>query len=227
MSRQRASEDRQRIKRRRLVYLSALIIVSAALSVFYIVRPEPFFERPQILFDSAWKLDLAGHYLFGILVAFGLFLLFRMVITRTWLKHLFIVLAHAGIMAWFEKAEFGFDELIQPWFPALDKLQKGNTDTILDLVAADAGLLTAYISRWLYASIFPSEALKEYLFHLAELHSTARKEAKQLALEYRKQKKEEASARRKKLLAKISGSGQNLPNGSKAGKTPNRQKPRP
>jgi len=227
MSRQRASEDRQRIKRRRLVYLSALIIVSAALSVFYIVRPEPFFERPQILFDSAWKLDLAGHYLFGILVAFGLFLLFRMVITRTWLKHLFIVLAHAGIMAWFEKAEFGFDELIQPWFPALDKLQKGNTDTMLDLVAAAAGLLTAYISRWLYASIFPSEALKEYLFHLAELHSTARKEARQLALEYRKQRKEEAKTRRGEILGKIKASGPRLSSGLRAVQIPGRPKKRP
>src|SRR3989344_5533050 len=227
MPRPRASEDWQRIKRRRLVYLAALVILSAVLAGFYIARPERFFNRPQELFDSAWKIDLVGHYLAGILVAFGLFIVLRFVVARRLLWHLILILTRAGLMAWFEKAEFGFDELIQPWFPQLDKAQKGEIDTMLDLAAADSGLLTAYISRWLYASIFPSEALKEYLFHLAELHSTARKEAKQLALEYRKQKKEEASARRKKLLAKISGSGQNLPNGSKAGKTPNRQKPRP
>ena len=227
MPRPRASEDWQRIKRRRLVYLAALVILSAVLAGFYIARPERFFNRPQELFDSAWKIDLVGHYLAGILVAFGLFIVLRFVVARRWLRHLILILTHAGLMAWFEKAEFGFDELIQPWFPQLDKAQKGEIDTMLDLAAADSGLLTAYISRWLYASIFPSEALKEYLFHLAELHSTARKEARQLALEYRKQRKEEAKTRRGEILGKIKASGPRLSSGLRAVQIPGRPKKRP
>src|SRR3989344_1585475 len=220
MSRQRASEDRQRIKRRRLVYLSALVILSAVLAGFYIARPEQFFKRPQELFDSTWKIDLVGHYLAGVLVAFGLFLALRFVVTRRWLWHLILILTHAGLMAWFEKGEFGFDELIQPLFPFLDKTQKGNTDTMLDIVAADAGLLTAYISRWLYASIFPSEALKEYLFHLAELSAWTSIFSKQLSVEYHGQRKKEANARRQRFFNKIRASKLHLPGGSKAGRTP-------
>lgn len=219
--------DRARIRKRIRAFLLTLAILGFVFASFYLIRPESVFNRPQELFDSAWKLDLLGHYLAGILVAFWLFFVLRFVIVRRWLWHLILILSHAGIMAWFEKGEFGFDWLIQPWFPHLDKLQKGEIDTMLDLVAADTGLLTAYFLRWLYGSIFPSEALKEYMFHLAELSLRARKEARQLALEYRRHRKEKLMSRLKAGRKKLKIPTLGLSSGSKAGEIPNRPKPRP
>lgn len=154
-----------------------------------------------------------------------------MVITRIWLKHLLIVLAHTGVMAWFEKAEFGYDELIQPWFPQWDKTQKGNYDTMYDLLVADPGLLTAYALRgawnFVYALAMPGNAKREYLAHLAELSSWTRAQSKELAVEYRRHRKEERRIRRGEILRKIRASRPRLSGDLRAVRIPGRQKKQP
>jgi len=110
-----------------------------------------------------------------------------------------------GWGAIFEIVEFFFDLLRPRFFPWLDSAQKGNTDTMFDLIADVSGLLVAFavwvLFRVAYKFFRPNAARAEYLADRKELAAHQRADAEGLEKEYREELRKERALRRKKSKA--------------------------
>lgn len=203
-------ETRERLKRRRKIYVRCLIFALLAALFFWGLRPEFFFKRPQTLYDSAWWLDFIGHFFIFFIVGFLAIYESRFIAQSAFKRWRSVFMECLGWGAGFEILEFIIDGTRALWLPFfanliknIDTLQKGNEDTMYDLIADGGGALAA-ILVWLfikaiYARLNPSEARAEYLTGQSELIAHHRAEAKRLEKDYHTELREWFKSWRKNL----------------------------
>ncbi len=186
---------RLRLKRRRKIFVRCLILVLLAALIFWGLRLEIFFKKPQVFGDTSWWLDFAGHFFIFFIVSLLAIYESRLILQSSFRRWRSVFMECLGWGGLFEIMEFILDKTrdwwlsyAALWFSNLDTLQKGNDDTMWDLIADGSGVLVA-ITIWLvikttYARFYPSDARAEYLAERKELMTHQKSEAKRLEKEY-------------------------------------------
>lgn len=186
---------RERLKKRRKIFIRCLIFILLAALLFWGIRLDMFFKKPQVFKDTSWWLDFAGHFFVFFIVGFLAIYESRLILHSSFRRWRSMFMECLGWGAAFEIFEFLIDQTrfwwfsyLADWFSNIDTLQKGNEDTMYDLIADGGGVLTAMllwiVIKAIYAWLFPSEARAEYLAERAELVAHQREEARKLEKEY-------------------------------------------
>lgn len=188
-------ETQERLRRRRKIFIRCLIFILLVALLFWGIRLEMFFKKPQVFKDTSWWLDFAGHFFVFFII--GLLAIYesRLILQSSFRRWRSMFMECLGWGALFEIGEFTFDLLRPHYFPWLDSTQKGNDDTMYDLIADASGVLAAVI-LWLaiktiYSRLYPSDARAEYLAERAEMLAHQKAETRRLEKEYHRELRQE------------------------------------
>ena len=197
---------RERLRARRKIFVRFLIFILLFSLLVWGLRPEFFFKKPQYIFDNSWWLDFAGHFFIFFVIGFLAIYESRLILQSGFRRLRAMLMECLGWGALFVIGEFIFDLFRPHYFPWLDSAQKGNTDTMYDLVADGSGVLAA-IFLWLaikavYAWLYPSDARAEYLAERAELAAHQKAEARKIEREHIRELRKELASLGRKLIEK-------------------------
>lgn len=161
------------------------------------------FSEPTELWNAPWKFDTVGHAIAGAYLAFSFLYLFRNYVAQgffqlTGKKVLALVvwaIVEFLLVAW-ELGEMMYDLWGQPYLPWLEKAQKGDIDTMVDIAVGFAANLL-----WI---IWDYRHNKKYETRHPELYAKERIES---ALQFLREVSDEVTegrkAARKQWVAKL------------------------